>query len=206
MSFDSDTIQRMLRSLPSSPLDIDTSDNLDQGFHEEDLDPGGYSRTLPHPRHQGIQPGQNRESSNFQTADSRQVQPPSEPSNAQAEKRVSGGSRLFRTKSLTVHDRQSKTDTNRRQQSVDTPYASAASSKTDPASQRRRMFNKIALEKELKKRNRNIAANYPDSGIGMGPGEATSSLRSETKIELFCKREKRVYIILRQGPNMRRPE
>ncbi|GFR87427.1 hypothetical protein ElyMa_006075700 [Elysia marginata] len=183
MSFDSDTIQRMLRSLPSSPLDIDTSDNLDQGFHEEDLDPGGYSRTLPPPRLQGTESKLARETPTFQTADSRQVQPPSETGSVQVEKRGSGGSRLFRTKSLTVHDRHSKADTNRRQQSVDTPYGPAsASGKTDPASHRRRMFNKIALEKELKKRNRNMAANYPDSGIGMGPGEATATLRSESKI------------------------
>ncbi|RUS85962.1 hypothetical protein EGW08_006291 [Elysia chlorotica] len=189
MSFDSDTIQRMLRSLPDSPLDIYTSDNFDQGFHEEDLDPSGYSRTLPNPRFQGGQPNHGRDPSSFQTADSRQEQPVPDPSIVQAEKRGSAGSRLFRTKSLTVHDRQSKSETNRRQQSVDTPSASAAaaatSGKVDPASHRRRMFNKIALEKELKKRNRNIAANYPDSGIGMGPGEGATSLRSDTKTGEF---------------------
>ena len=185
MSFDSDTIQRMLRSLPSSPLDmLDTQhDNYDQGFHEDYLDPSGYSRTFPHHRHQGNEANQTRESSGYQTSDSRQAQPPSETGGS--EKRVGLGRGLFRTKSLTVHDRHSKADTNRRQQSVDTPYASssaATSGKTDPASHRRRMFNKIALEKELKKRNRNIAANYPDSGIGMGPGEVGSSLRSDSKL------------------------
>lgn len=40
------------------------------------------------------------------------------------------------------------------------------------------MFNKIALERELKKRNKNIAANYPDSGIVMSADNAPS-LRSD---------------------------
>ncbi|CAG5118109.1 unnamed protein product, partial [Candidula unifasciata] len=43
---------------------------------------------------------------------------------------------------------------------------------------RPRMFNKIALERELKKRNKNISTNYPDSGIGMSSDNVPSS-RSE---------------------------
>ncbi|GFO26350.1 fam-a protein [Plakobranchus ocellatus] len=182
MSFDSDTIQRMLRSLPSSPLDRDNTDNLDQGFHEDELDPG-YSQIFPHtlPRY-GENPKQfthpdTDPSTQLTEASRRPQEPPSDPE-SQAERRSGVGRGLFRTKSLTVHDRHNKLASNpRRQQTIDTPYASASS-----ASHKPRMFNKIALEKELKKRNRNIAANYPDSGIGMGPGEVSSSLRSEPKM------------------------
>nr|KAI8758012.1 protein still life; isoform SIF type 1-like isoform X3 [Biomphalaria glabrata] len=140
MSFDSDTIQKMLRSLPSSPIDKDYSNDLDLGFHEE-----------------------------LNISDDGQLQP--QDSNGRR------GSRLSRTKSLTVHDRNTKTSSNpRRQQSMDTPGQPVSYQRSE--GQKPRMFNKIALEKELKMRNKNIAANYPDSGIGMA-GDSGASLRSE---------------------------
>ncbi|XP_055889576.1 protein still life, isoform SIF type 1-like isoform X3 [Biomphalaria glabrata] len=140
MSFDSDTIQKMLRSLPSSPIDKDYSNDLDLGFHEE-----------------------------LNISDDGQLQP--QDSNGRR------GSRLSRTKSLTVHDRNTKTSSNpRRQQSMDTPGQPVSYQRSE--GQKPRMFNKIALEKELKMRNKNIAANYPDSGIGMAV-DSGASLRSE---------------------------
>ncbi|XP_012937622.1 protein still life, isoform SIF type 1 isoform X2 [Aplysia californica] len=152
MSFDSDTIQRMLRSLPSSPIAKDYDDE-DMGFHE------GTASSVD--EHGQAKPGANGSSS----ANGRR------------------GSKLSRTKSLNVHDRNSKPNNNpRRQQSVDSynpanqPGGSAAGHRVDVP--KPRMFNKIALEKELKQRNKNIAASYPDSGIGMS-ADTAPSLRSE---------------------------
>ncbi|XP_012943429.2 sialidase [Aplysia californica] len=152
MSFDSDTIQRMLRSLPSSPIAKDYDDE-DMGFHE------GTASSVD--EHGQAKPGANGSS----TANGRR------------------GSKLSRTKSLNVHDRNSKPNNNpRRQQSVDSynpanqPGGSAAGHRVDVP--KPRMFNKIALEKELKQRNKNIAASYPDSGIGMS-ADTAPSLRSE---------------------------
>ncbi|CAL1542685.1 unnamed protein product, partial [Lymnaea stagnalis] len=126
MSFDSDTIQKMLRSLPSSPIEKDYANDLDLGFHEE------FNISDDSQQHQG----QDRDGGSRR------------------------GSRLSRTKSLNVHDRNTKTGSNpRRQQSMDTPGGAGPQQRSDPY--KPRMFNKIALERELKKRNKNIAANYP---------------------------------------------
>ncbi|KAH9494654.1 hypothetical protein Btru_020443 [Bulinus truncatus] len=140
MSFDSDTIQKMLRSLPSSPIDKDYNNDLDLGFHEE-----------------------------LNISDDCQQQ--AQDANGRR------GSRLSRTKSLNVHDRNTKASSNpRRQQSMDTPGQPVSFQRSE--GHKPRMFNKIALEKELKMRNKNIAANYPDSGIGMA-ADSGASLRSE---------------------------
>ncbi|CAG5121637.1 unnamed protein product, partial [Candidula unifasciata] len=150
ISFDSDTIQKMLRSLPSSPMDSDFPDDADLGFHEE------YSASDDsHTKH---------------PQNDQQLQLP----------RQNGrrGNRLSRTKSLTVHDRNTKANSNpRRQQSMDTPEASGARHKVETTRPRR--FNKIALERELKKRNKIIAANYPDSGLGVST-DTSSSIRYES--------------------------
>lgn len=151
LTFDSDTIQKMLRSLPSSPIDKNFSDDIDLGFHE-DCDASGDSNN----------------------------QTPQQPS-------VNGrrGSRLSRTKSLNFHDRNTKSNSNprERQESLDTLADPVTYHKVDAP--RPRMFNKIALERELKKRNKNIAASYPDSGIGMSSDNVPSS-RSEGN-SLFIK-------------------
>lgn len=107
------------------------------------------------------------------------------------------GSRLSRTKSLNVYDRSlSKMSVaNTRQRSVDSSVVMGVAGagaavggasgggatglkKVPTGHPKPRKFNKIALERELKQRNKNIAANYPDSGIGMA-GDGAMSLKSD---------------------------
>ncbi|PVD27952.1 hypothetical protein C0Q70_10528 [Pomacea canaliculata] len=139
MEFDSDTIKRLLRSFPSSPVD---KEDYDLGFHD---DPS--------------------------------LQDPSSIRRAQ----------LARTKSLNTHDRPPARGGNsgrgrlQREQTVGSAVVCKAGEL-----HRSRMFNKVALEEELRKRNRCAAAaavcsykgSYPDSGIGI-PGEVCGSLPSE---------------------------
>ncbi|XP_070190492.1 protein still life, isoform SIF type 1-like isoform X2 [Littorina saxatilis] len=130
MEFDSDTIKRLLRSLPASPVD---KDECDLGFHDD----GG-----------------------------------------KAQRRA----QLARTKSLNTHDRAPTRGANavrgRQQHVVVGPVLCKAGEV-----HRSRMFNKVALEEELRKRNRCAKAaaasqhSYADSGIGM-TGEAAPSLPS----------------------------
>ncbi|XP_076466563.1 protein still life, isoform SIF type 1-like isoform X2 [Babylonia areolata] len=138
MEFDSDTIKRLLRSLPSSPID---KEDLDLGFHDDPSLAGGK--------------GQGRRAS-----------------------------QLSRTKSLNTHDRVPAKGSNsvrsRQSHVVVGPVVCKAGEV-----QRSKMFNKVALEEELRKRNRCAKAaaasqhNYPDSGIGIA-AETAPSIPSES--------------------------
>nr|KAG5704026.1 hypothetical protein BaRGS_032115 [Batillaria attramentaria] len=143
MEFDSDTIKRLLRSLPSSPVG---NDDYDHGFHDD-------------PSLEGQ--GQGRRNSS-----------------------------LARTKSLNTHDRQTTKGSAAVRGRVTHQHTVAGPvvCKAGELHFKSRMFNKVALEEELRKRNRCVAAaavaaasqgSYPDSGIGM-PGEVAGSLPSES--------------------------
>ena len=160
ISFDSDVIQRMLRSLPASPLDPETS-KRDFGFTETCATPAF-----------GVQHQDGSQTLGPPTAEGRRA------------------SRLARTKSLNVHDRSSVSKSlPRKQQSVDSYNSTAQTSnpgvglrvgrgdrseRNHERGDRPRRFNKLALEKELRKRNKNIAATYPDSGICLTGDNAPS--------------------------------
>ncbi|XP_048240466.1 protein still life, isoform SIF type 1-like isoform X4 [Haliotis rufescens] len=130
MEFDSDTIQRMLRSLPASPVEKD-----DQGFHD---DPNFHDG----PDHQGS-------------------------------RRMSG---LTRTKSLNVHDRNSRLSMRTKPMPEEPIHIPVTKLPEVPKS---KQLAKILIEQELLLRNQCAASTYPDSGIGGMAGETSGSLMSE---------------------------
>lgn len=161
LEFDSDTIKRLLRSLPSSPVD---KEDYDLGFHDD-----------PNLSSQGR--GQGRR-----------------------------GSSLSRTKSLNTDDRaRPRGGSSVRGRLNQEPMASAHVVCKSMKVNRSRMFNKVALEEELRKRNRCVVAvaaavasyqgSYPDSGIGM-PGDTTGSLPSEGSGKSRTSRKGRKTVII----------